>query len=162
MPTTLRSASRVAFTSRPFPGRPGSAQDTPVALDILTNDDQEDAPLTTVTFQNVPALSTGVFQYTDAAGAVQTVIAGTAFPADEAATFEFVPDADFVGDVLDAGGAPITYTLQDADGDDSNANIGPVDKGLRMVRPNAPLTAHSQPMPDRGSHELRVAAGDPE
>ena len=93
-------------------------EDTPVAVDPLANDDVG-AGAQSVTINNVPDPATeGEFTYTDAAGVVQTVAAGTVLTPEEAATLMFDPVMDFTGMV-----ATVMYTVTDINGETSDANI---------------------------------------
>ena len=93
-------------------------EDTPVAVDPLANDDVG-AGAQSVTINNVPDPATeGEFTYTDAAGVVQTIAAGSVLTPEEAATMVFTPVDDFNGMV-----ATVAYTVTDINGETSDANI---------------------------------------
>ena len=72
-----------------------------------------------MTINNVPDPAVeGILTYTDDAGVVQTVIAGSVLTPTEAATLMFEPAMDFNGTV-----PPIGYTVEDINGETSDAQI---------------------------------------
>ncbi|MEL7465022.1 MAG: tandem-95 repeat protein [Pseudomonadota bacterium] len=118
-------------------------EDTPVALNILDNDDVGDG-VDTVTIDSIPPASQGVIQYTDGGGNTITVAAGDELTATEAATLTFVPAPDFNGVV-----APIDYTVTDLDGDEGSATANitvepePEDDAITGTTPeDSPLTVN--------------------
>ncbi|MEL6600810.1 MAG: cadherin-like domain-containing protein, partial [Pseudomonadota bacterium] len=93
-------------------------EDTPLALDIVANDDLGDG-VAAFTLDSLPPAAEGLLTYVDATtGAVTPVTAGAPLTPAEAATLTFTPAADFNGPVTD-----IPYTLTDADGDTSSATL---------------------------------------
>ena len=92
-------------------------EDTPLPLDLLSNDNLGDPP-GSVRIDTVPAAAQGTLTYTDAAGATQTVSPGDILTPTEASSLVFEPASGFNGDV-DAFG----YTVIDVDGDTSSAEV---------------------------------------
>ena len=93
-------------------------EDTPVAIDPLANDDVGPGAQF-VTINNIPDPAVeGLLTYTDDAGVLQTVAAGDVLTPTEAATLMFEPVMDFSGIV-----PPINYTVEDINGETSDAQI---------------------------------------
>ena len=93
-------------------------EDTPVAVNPLTNDD-DGAGIDSVTVDTIPDPAEGVLTYiNDATGLPVAVIPGDVLSPLEAASLEFTPTPDFNGPVT-----PIEYTLTDINGEGSPAMI---------------------------------------
>ena len=88
-----------------------------VAANVLENDVFTD--LATITFLTVPAASVGVFKYTDAASAEQTVVAGTPIAAADFNSPTFEADAS-VGTLNDES---TTYRITDSRGSTADASV---------------------------------------
>ena len=91
-------------------------EDTPVSIDILSNDESGDG-IDEVTIVTAPDPTTeGVLTYIDDNGDPQTAAPGDTLSPEEAATLAFTPAAGVTGTLTDV----FTYTITDDDGDVSD------------------------------------------
>ncbi|WP_141693141.1 tandem-95 repeat protein, partial [Thioclava sp. SK-1] len=94
-----------------------TAEDTPLLLRLTGNDDTGDT-VQSLTIASLPDPALGMLTYTDDAGNVQTVVAGAALTATQAATVLFTPAADASGTV-----PAISYSVSDQSGDTDTAQF---------------------------------------
>ncbi|MEJ6392007.1 tandem-95 repeat protein [Gymnodinialimonas sp. 2305UL16-5] len=99
-------------------------EDTPVALNPLSNDDPG-GPNATAAVTSIPSAAQGTLTYIDAAGATQTITGPTTLTRAEFGSLRFVPTTGFNGPV-----DPINYTISDPGGNTDSAVINITVDGL--------------------------------